>query len=183
MSVDREYEHPYRIRGRNLKALGFENYNAYLKSALWKRIRRAVIKDKKCVGCRRKATCVHHASYDMATMRGECTATLLPSCKYCHRRAERAGKGWPADERLAHVTFTLLAGRRAKKKKQGPRRVSQVNMAHPLTWRAARAVPIKCHHPDKITLATPPRTMSALRGPFDATPRLRKPAEREDTRL
>lgn len=96
MSGVREYRwwdvnNVYRYRNDNLERMGFRSYRAYLKSELWKSIRSRVLGEKPiCEACaKRKATQVHHRSYDPATLKGENVNSLSAICSRCHRKGER----------------------------------------------------------------------------------------------
>ena len=94
MQSDRWFNlnNPYGYRDDNLRVLGFKSYSEYLRSALWKSIRKRVIDTgpPECAKClKRKATQVHHRSYDPATLRGDSILSLTKLCGGCHRRAER----------------------------------------------------------------------------------------------
>lgn len=78
-------------RAQILKALGFRTYRAYLKSALWARIRATVfaVKGTLCLVClTRRAMQVHHRRYDRDTMLGINIAYLMPICIECHEAIE-----------------------------------------------------------------------------------------------
>jgi 5-methylcytosine-specific restriction endonuclease McrA len=62
------------------------NYRKYLKSKLWKHIRRNVLRRDRwiCASCGNKATEVHHISYDPATLKGERLEELMSLCRECH---------------------------------------------------------------------------------------------------
>lgn len=86
-----------RERNDSLNKLHFSYYKDYLRSPLWKGIRRKVLERDggKCKFCEEKATAVHHSSYDFDTMRGEKLIHLHSCCSHCHygghkhRRAEK----------------------------------------------------------------------------------------------
>lgn len=80
-------------RTKELKALGFKDYEAYTRSALWKAIRAEVFRKrgKQCCCCDAKATQVHHQQYDRKTLRGQCIAHLYPICEHCHSMTHRPG--------------------------------------------------------------------------------------------
>ena len=75
-----------------LRRLGFETYNEYLASDLWHTIREFVRahKGSKCVKCGRLADTIHHARYDMETLRGRTLEWLWPVCKQCHKWSENS---------------------------------------------------------------------------------------------
>jgi hypothetical protein len=62
------------------------DYQVYLTSKLWKKIRRRVLKrDKKtCVFCGGKAQHVHHSSYEREVMEGKADQMLVSMCAVCH---------------------------------------------------------------------------------------------------
>jgi hypothetical protein len=65
-----------------------EDYGAYLRSPLWRRIRNRVLKrdHRECQrhGCDRKANEVHHRSYDDDVMKGNDDSKLVSLCRSCH---------------------------------------------------------------------------------------------------
>lgn len=85
----------YRERWLALRTLGFKNYQQYLKSRLWKRIRRTVfsLKGRSCVICGRRATEIHHARYHLCDLAGEVLTYLHPICHNCHTFIEVAPDG------------------------------------------------------------------------------------------
>ena len=70
--------------------LGFASYDAYLKSSLWRRIRRRVLKrdESKCRRCKGTADLVHHLSYAIAALRGDADHLLVSLCDGCHNFIE-----------------------------------------------------------------------------------------------
>ncbi len=80
----------YRIRAKSLREMGFPTNMHYLRSNLWKRIRRNILyRDKLCRVCdTAKSTQVHHLSYDIATMRGRDRKNLIGICGGCHKFIE-----------------------------------------------------------------------------------------------
>jgi len=83
-------KHGYTERNKNLKALGFGCYSEYIKSDMWKMIRKIAFESngKLCVACGRRATQLHHSSYDLRTLAGSDLTHLHPVCKECHESAE-----------------------------------------------------------------------------------------------
>ncbi len=65
-------------------------YEAYLATALWKTIRaRVLARDHTtCQACRKKATLVHHKSYDRDVLDGNRDESLVSLCKRCHKDIE-----------------------------------------------------------------------------------------------
>lgn len=61
-------------------------YLKYLNSAVWRRIRKRVLKrDKlKCQDCGQQADQVHHLSYSAAVMAGDDDSQLISMCGDCH---------------------------------------------------------------------------------------------------
>jgi hypothetical protein len=89
---------------------GFADYESYLQSPLWRRIRKEVLlaSKGKCVGCDNRASEVHHRDYRPRVLAGKDLAALVPVCKSCHDKIEGARKGehWGAGER---VLYDLVA--------------------------------------------------------------------------
>lgn len=65
-----------------------EDYEAYLKSALWQAIRKEVLDrdDHKCLACGDPANEVHHRSYAPAVLEGRDNSQLASICGRCHNR-------------------------------------------------------------------------------------------------
>lgn len=105
-------------RAKILRSLGFASYRAYLKSPLWKAIRRLVFakKGSRCVLCGRKAQQIHHRRYDRQTLLGAILTWLEPICIPCHETIELKPNGRKRPARSVERVFKLLA----KKKKAGP---------------------------------------------------------------
>ena len=72
---------------------GTSEYDRYLRSALWRKIKaRIEARDKgECCICGGDAIEVHHHDYSEATMRGENDAALSSLCRDCHRAIEFDG--------------------------------------------------------------------------------------------
>ena len=70
-------------------------YETYMRSELWKRIRHNVLTrdNAKCCCCNGKATNVHHRDYDSATMSGDALHRLVSICRKCHRDIHRDANG------------------------------------------------------------------------------------------
>lgn len=84
----------YRQRLGVLRDMGFHDYDKYLASPLWRRIRRAKVREEKgiCYGCG-KADCfkVHHCDYSRDNLDGKTPERLMVVCDDCHSRAEFYG--------------------------------------------------------------------------------------------
>lgn len=80
-------------RNYSLTSLGFYSYSDYLKSDLWKKIRKSVIDNNEgfCKFCHEKAKYVHHSSYDLDTMKGLNLRHLHPVCRSCHEQGHKKG--------------------------------------------------------------------------------------------
>jgi hypothetical protein len=100
---------PYRERADALAVLGFESYDSYLRSALWKAIRRqALAKGARCCRCLRTSRTfgpsatlqVHHTIYNLKTLSGADTQGLVVVCQKCHAKAERPTVKRQGHERL-----------------------------------------------------------------------------------
>jgi hypothetical protein len=58
----------------------------YLRSPLWRHIRNTVLQRDEylCRICAKPTVLVHHASYDVLVLRGDCNDMLFSLCKECH---------------------------------------------------------------------------------------------------
>jgi hypothetical protein len=86
------------------------NYEKYLKSALWRRIRKRVLERDggRCLRCGGKATRVHHRSYAEDVKSGNNDDMLASVCKGCHQVIHWDDFGKP---RSAKETDRLLLER------------------------------------------------------------------------
>ncbi|WP_262267301.1 MULTISPECIES: HNH endonuclease [Microvirga] len=86
------------------------DYNAYLKTPLWKGIKRKVLAKagRKCACCLQRATEVHHRDYRPRVLAGEDLSPLVPICRSCHDLIENErNKGWHSGEsKLAELVNT-----------------------------------------------------------------------------
>lgn len=76
---------------KTLTKLGFETYEEYLKSDLWRSIRSDAYmsRGRFCVICSDPAECIHHASYRRDVMDGSDIKPLYPLCHKCHKRIHK----------------------------------------------------------------------------------------------
>lgn len=90
-SKDRIYD----SRAKVLEKLGFTDYNEYLFSLLWKKIRKRVLKRDKCRCklCGKRAECVHHIKYELANLSGRSLKNMVSLCHDCHKDIEFDEKG------------------------------------------------------------------------------------------
>ena len=98
----------YTVRNEILCELGFKNYRAYLRSPLWKRIRKAKItKDPRCWSCDKPGRQIHHSVYSRAVLTGDTDAGLWTLCARCHRYCEftRNGHKRQPSETVAVLEF------------------------------------------------------------------------------
>lgn len=94
-----------------LARLGYGDYESYLYSPLWRKIRRRVLKrdGSTCTRCGDRATQVHHLAYTEAVLKGEDDAQLVSVCKPCHEKVEFADEG--RDRRPEHEKRRVLEDR------------------------------------------------------------------------
>lgn len=87
-------ENSYAKRQRWLEDLGYANYTEYLASPEWKKIRKRFLERAEycCEVCGKRATQVHHRSYDRGSLMGR-TASLAALCGPCHKYAEFDDEG------------------------------------------------------------------------------------------
>lgn len=115
-----------------LMELGFDTYEAYLCSDLWKRIRRAVLdRDRHRCKCGAKATQVHHRRYAKVDLSGQTLLYLVAICEPCHRFGSKDGERTTTpDEAEARIAARLAAkGKRPRKKKLRAAKAAAANKA------------------------------------------------------
>lgn len=87
----------YCQRNQNLAELGYDSYQDYLASPLWRDYVQKNIKGKKCACCGKPAHVFHHQSYDPKTLElkrkkgkftGPMGGALIPICNECHYKIE-----------------------------------------------------------------------------------------------
>jgi hypothetical protein len=109
--MSREALRSYRQRLNCLRALGFDDYDAYLASPLWRSIRLRKLEEfkRQCFGCGAEGCSqVHHADYSFETLTGNRPERLFVVCDACHEAAEFYGKSLKlgpreATERLREI--------------------------------------------------------------------------------
>jgi 5-methylcytosine-specific restriction endonuclease McrA len=101
-------------RAKALKRLGFNSYRSYLRSPLWRAIRRLVFAKKghRCVLCGREARQVHHRRYDHNTLSGAILAWLEPICAKCHTYIEVRPNGRKRCARNVERLFKTLQSKK-----------------------------------------------------------------------
>ncbi len=72
---------------KDLRRLGYESYQEYLASPLWKRVREAVMRKYGglCLDCGDLATQAHHERYTFENLRGERLDWIVALCRGCHK--------------------------------------------------------------------------------------------------
>jgi len=80
----------YKQRDAVLRDMGYESYDAYLRSPLWKRIRARLLKKCDTCVCGAPATEFHHRSYKRRYLegRGKIYKFIVPICRQCHAEIE-----------------------------------------------------------------------------------------------
>ncbi len=85
----RDERNAYKHRDELLLKLGFVSYSDYLRSTLWKDIRKKKLAEcPKCETCNAIANQIHHISYLRNTLKGKNMAQLVAMCEDCHRKVE-----------------------------------------------------------------------------------------------
>jgi hypothetical protein len=100
----------YERRNYHLSILGFNSYAHYLNSEMWQTIRQTVLTrdSHKCVVCSRKASEVHHNSYEIDVLIGKKLEFLVSLCRHHHEKIE-----------FEETTKRDLIGAREALKKEG----------------------------------------------------------------
>ena len=124
----------YAGRDAMLFWLGYPSYADYLRSDLWRTIRkRILVRDgNRCCVCHGKASEVHHAAYTRAAMLGQEDEQLLSLCRDCHKGIEFTPGG--SKRRLAEV-----GGKRIRRRPPKPQQ-KQAEYK-PETWGPKRRGP------------------------------------------
>lgn len=94
-NISRAALRAYGARRRVLMALGFDSYDAYLASDLWRRIRTRKLEDEGriCYGCGAPdCVQVHHGDYERPTLEGTAPHRLVVVCDSCHEACEYIGR-------------------------------------------------------------------------------------------
>jgi len=79
----------YDKRDSVLRAMGFSSYQTYLKSGLWRGIRRTVLAARPtCECCGARAIQCHHLDYSRRVLSGRDLDGILACCRACHHAIE-----------------------------------------------------------------------------------------------
>lgn len=97
----------YSHRNQTLREMGYASYAEYLRSPLWKGIRRKALlwNGTQCRRCKAPATEIHHADYRRPTLQGTVMHALIPVCRDCHKQAEFDG-----DRKTSHGEANAALG-------------------------------------------------------------------------
>ena len=96
----------YERRNAALLELGFKDYKQYLRSKLWKSIRRTQLAlEPLCYGCGRKSNQIHHTVYKIEVLTGKSTEGLVSTCARCHRWCEFTRNGFKRSPEQASLEF------------------------------------------------------------------------------
>lgn len=83
----------YISRNTVLREMGYRTYALYLKSPLWRRIRKAQLKlHPDCSVCGRVANQVHHKTYSRRCLEGKLPRMLVSLCEPHHKACEFDGQ-------------------------------------------------------------------------------------------
>jgi hypothetical protein len=96
-----------------LRALGYETYGQYLASPHWADVRArfwAREKNRRCAGCRKPASEIHHKTY--RRLGGEYLRDLVAVCHECHRDIHRSESYLPGRWGLFGATKVTLRRKR-----------------------------------------------------------------------
>lgn len=99
----------YHQRNTNLRAIGYRSYAKYLKSLLWRSIKKRVLRYRGlvCVRCAEEGNQIHHVDYDTDTLLGNRLGGMVVVCRECHEwiEHEHGVKVSPerANERLGYT--------------------------------------------------------------------------------
>lgn len=116
----------------SLEKLGFDDYDSYLESNLWHKIRRRIFgrAKGKCEGCgERPPENIHHWSYSVATLQGQRPQHLEAVCRACHLQFHQevpevaAAKSAKAAAKAAYRALVQAGGVIAQPRDMTPRLV------------------------------------------------------------
>ena len=97
-------------RNAELSRMGFDSYEAYLRSELWLGIRAKIFAARpNCELCGAPAQCVHHQHYGRKTLTGKTLQNLKPLCHSCHRYIEFEENGRKTSFRIVRFRYRVLA--------------------------------------------------------------------------
>jgi hypothetical protein len=71
--------------------LGYDSYQAYQNSHLWRSIKRRIPASDVCALCGDRASLIHHMDYHKNTLLGNDISGLIPLCNKCHHLIEFDG--------------------------------------------------------------------------------------------
>lgn len=126
----------------NLRLLGFSDYQEYLRSDFWRVIRNTKLRmHSSCWVCKKRATLVHHRSYDLSTLKGDSFGSLVSLCRGCHNAAHRNKRGKKqslneSNNRLQRHKNSVNAVHKVRKTKGGRARRRREKLRW---WRQANA--------------------------------------------
>lgn len=100
----------YETRKLNLKLIGFKTYPKYLKSDLWRSVRKRVyaVKGDICSLCPEPATALHHNRYHIDDLSGKTMEHIHPICDTCHEFIEFGKHGKKNSLQKARETFLIM---------------------------------------------------------------------------
>ena len=101
-------------RLKDLKKLGHHDYQSYLKSSRWQKIRDCIFNRDggSCRSCGRKASCVHHIDYRFDVLTGNDLTKLFSMCLNCHDRIHNEAKSFKG---MVNLTLSMVTKKKAKK--------------------------------------------------------------------
>ena len=110
----------YAYRNWVLELAGFDSYDEYLGSRLWKRIRARVylVKGSLCSYCGGKANQIHHEDYTEENLKGKSLDHLYPACSLCHNKCHYSKHLHLVKSRSQNMRSDFHKVRNAKTKKK-----------------------------------------------------------------
>jgi 5-methylcytosine-specific restriction endonuclease McrA len=92
--------------------MGFVSYRAYLRSALWDKIRKRVLRVfPECELCGKPPNNIHHMTYSRRNLSGKTPWKLVVLCRDCHKSVEFT----ETEEKLSKKETERLLRNRLKK--------------------------------------------------------------------
>ena len=101
-------------RLKDLNKLGHADYQSYLRSGRWQKIRDCIFNRDggSCRSCGKKASCVHHIDYCFEVLAGKDLTKLFSLCFKCHDKIHNESESF---EGMVNLTLSMVTKKRSRK--------------------------------------------------------------------